>query len=333
MDFSADLLMIAAGSKLSFIQVWSIDGSPILDADPNTKPVNSKRLIGHSGPVYAVSFAPATARPSTLKVDTSPRLLLSASADKTVRLWSMDAWTCLVVYRGHESPIWDVSWGPHGYYFLSCGNDKAARVWAQDKISPLRLFVAHDNDVDVGCWHPNGAYVFTAGDKTVRMWDIMKGTAVRMFSGHAGNITAIACSPNGRTLASADDQGAIFLWDLAAGSLRKRMRGHGKGGIWSLSWSVESSVLVSGGADMTVRAWDVILNQSQTQGSEAKTTIDGLGGASTSTGVVSQKKSKKDVVVTSDQISAFPTKKSPVYKVYFSRSNLVLAGSAFTPDS
>ena len=37
----------------------------------------------------------------------------------------------------------------------------------------------------------------------------------------------------------------------------------------------------------------------------------------------------EDVVVTSDQISAFPTKKSTVYTVRFTRQNLLVAGGAF----
>jgi transcription initiation factor TFIID subunit 5 len=322
---------------MSFIQLWSLDGSPItdstIDADPDKKPVNSKRLIGHSGPVYSVSFEPSAIRHTETSTNTSPRLLLSSSADKTIRLWSLDAWSCLVVYRAHDAPVWDVQWSPFGYYFLSTGMDRTARVWAQDKISPLRMFVAHDNDVDACCWHPNGAYVFTTGDKNVRMWDIMKGTAVRLFSGHTGAVTAIECSPDGHTLATADDQGAIFLWDLHSGQLKKRMRGHGKGGIWSLSWSVESSVLVSGGADMTVRVWDANVKQTHTTGADGHTTkVDGVASVSGTTGTVTQKKSKKDVIVTPDQVSVFPTKKSPVCKVMFSRSNLVLAGSAYMPE-
>jgi transcription initiation factor TFIID subunit 5 len=196
------------------------------------------------------------------------------------------------------------------------------------------MFVGHDSDVDVGCFHPNGAYVFTGGDKNVRMWDCNRGTAVRMFTGHTGNITAIECSPNGQILASADDQGSIILWDLHQGSRIKRMRGHGKGGIWSLSWSVESSVLVSGGADMTIRVWDVMQKPAEKSGDgAAKADGSALPGAVTATAATAtQKKSKKDVVVTPDQISAFLTKKSPVYKTYFSRSNLVLAGSAYLPE-
>jgi transcription initiation factor TFIID subunit 5 len=111
------------------------------------------------------------------------------------------------------------------------------------------------------------------------------------------------------------------------------MRGHGKGGIWSMSWSVESNVLVSAGADGTVRVWDVAAPQDPGR-------VIGEGGAGTkldagntpaSAPGQSKKKKGKDVVVTPDQISAFPTKKSPVYKVKFTNMNLVVAGGAYLP--
>jgi transcription initiation factor TFIID subunit 5 len=167
------------------------------------------------------------------------------------------------------------------------------------------------------------------------MWAITTGNAVRMFSGHTGNVTAMECSRDGKILASADDAGSIFLWDLAPGRLLKRMRGHGNGGIWSLSWSVESTVLVSGGADGTVRVWDVSGPQDASQGrvvgeGGAGTKIDG-GNAPASAAASSKKKKGKDVVVTPDQISAFPTKKSPVYKVKFTNMNLIIAGGAYLP--
>jgi transcription initiation factor TFIID subunit 5 len=164
------------------------------------------------------------------------------------------------------------------------------------------------------------------------MWDIQRGQAVRIFTGHTGNITALACAPNGHIVASADDRGEVILWDLATGRLVKRMRGHGRGGVWSLDWSVESTVLVSGGADGTVRVWDVQPNK-DTQGKvvgEGGTGVK-VDGTSVANGTVSKSKSKKDVVVSPDQISAFPTKKSPVYKVRFTQMNLIMAGGAYLP--
>ena len=49
---------------------------------------------------------------------------------------------------------------------------------------------------------------------------------------------------------------AINLWDLGSGKRIKKMLGH-TASIYSLAFSAESSLLVSGGADWTVRCWDV----------------------------------------------------------------------------
>lgn len=173
------------------------------------------------------------------------------------------------------------------------------------------------------------------------MWEVVRGTCVRIFTGHTGNITALACSPNGQTIASADDRGEICAWGIATGRLIKRMRGHGRGGIWSLDWSIESSVLVSGGADGTVRVWDMRSDTDSITNSkpaaaetnaaagtktEAATATIGVAVPNTGKGI-----SKKDVVISPDQISAFPTKKSPVYKVRFTQMNLVMAAGLYLP--
>ena len=49
---------------------------------------------------------------------------------------------------------------------------------------------------------------------------------------------------------------AINLWDIGSGKRIKKMTGH-ISSVYSLAFSAESSLLVSGGADWTVRCWDV----------------------------------------------------------------------------
>lgn len=66
----------------------------------------------------------------------------------------------------------------------------------------------------------------------------------------------MATSPDGKYLASAGEDLAINLWDLGTGKRVKKMTGH-TATIYSLAFSQETSVLASGGADWTVRCWDV----------------------------------------------------------------------------
>jgi len=139
------------------------------------------------------------------------------------------------------------------------------------------------------------------------------------------------------------------------------MRGHGRVPIYSVSWSVEGLVLVSGAADNTVRVWGVgedknsmiaganaagAGNGATTVGAEivingigglgpndgsAKVDV-GAGGAGSggALGVLGKgRKDKKEVVATPDHLAVYYTKKTPVYKVQFTKKNLVLAGGAF----
>lgn len=337
MDFSGDNKLVAAGMAESYIRVWSMDGSPLGPAHGG-QPQASQRLIGHSGPVYSVAFAPAAGKFSEDAPDADAKWLLSCSADGTIRLWNLDLWQQMVIYKGHIGPVWSISWGPYGHYFVSGGMDKTARIWMTDRVRQARLLAGHDSDVEAVAWHPNSAYVFTAScDKTVRMWAMNNGSPVRMFTGHTSPITALACSRNGKLLASADDSGSILIWDLGPGRLLKKMRGHGKGGVWSLSWSVESTVLVSGGADNTVRVWDVTgpakepaANKPGEPGKPDAASTAAVGVNLASAG--GAKKGRKDAVVTADQISAYLTKSTPVYTVKMTNMNLAIAGGAYLPE-
>lgn len=105
---------------------------------------STRKLIGHSGPVYSLAFDPIAGSSGP------PKYLLSASADSTARLWSLDTMTNVVVYRGHQNPVWDVAWSSTGIYFATASRDKTARLWSTDRTSALRIYAGHQSDVDVG---------------------------------------------------------------------------------------------------------------------------------------------------------------------------------------
>ncbi|KAF4623627.1 hypothetical protein D9613_001738 [Agrocybe pediades] len=333
--FSTDTSLMAAGFAESYIRVWNLKGEKLrglrsdfqsssikdvasLNKIREKKGSTTRKLIGHSGPVYAVDFDPLNGSAAP------PKYLLSSSADATVRLWSMDTLTNVVAFRGHENPVWDVKWSPMGIYFATGSRDRTARLWSTDRTSCLRIYAGHLSDVDCVQFHPNSLYLATgSSDWTARLWDVQRGSCLRVFIGHQGAVSSLALSPDGRYLATGGEDLAINLWDLGSGKRIKKMTGH-TSSIYSLAFSAESSLLVSGGADWTVRSWDV----KGAGGPRPKSHKNGsmLNG--------NRNLGEEESIETSDIVATFPTKRTPITNVQFTSRNLCLVGGVYlSPES
>ena len=146
LDFNSQQNKIAAGFSESYVRIWNLathkrDGRTNATEEIDVSAGKSPRMIGHSAPVYSVSWSPSAAQ--------SPAYLLSASGDKTIRLWSADTYKAVVVYKGHSQPVWDVKWGPFGQYFVSGSGDATGRIWSVEHINPMRILAGHLGDIEV----------------------------------------------------------------------------------------------------------------------------------------------------------------------------------------
>jgi len=235
LNISDDSSLVAAGFADSIVRVWTLLPHKLrkLKSAEALKDINreaddvlhrmmeessgetSRSLVGHSGPVYGLSFNP------------DKSLLLSCGEDGVVRLWSLQTWTCLVCYRGHVFPVWDCTFSPLGHYFASSGHDRTARLWATDQSQPLRVFHGHFSDVDCLAFHPNSNYVGTgSSDRSLRLWDCVTGNCVRLMTGHKSAVLCISFSPDGRFLASGSADRRVLVWDIAYGHLLAELSHH-----------------------------------------------------------------------------------------------------------
>lgn len=319
-EITEDSSILAVGFSDSIVKVWTLvpqklkamkSAEQLQDVNTDAEDVlarmmdersgeSARSLVGHGGTVYSVSFSP------------DRTLLLSCSEDSTVRLWSLQIWTCLVVYKGHMFPVWDVKFSPLGYYFATASHDRTARLWATDHYQPLRVFAGHFSDVDCIQFHPNSNYVATgSSDRRVCLWDCVTGNHVRIMTGHKSPIYVLAFSICGRFLASAGADCNILIWDLAHGHLVAEFQGHVKT-IHTLTFSRCGNLLASGSLDHTLKLWDFNKLSEDTNSEDVNI-------------------SHNPEVKMGDlyMLRSFGTKSSPIIALHFTRRNLLLAVSMY----
>lgn len=72
----------------------------------------------------------------------------------------------------------------------------------------------------------------------------------RVMPGHMGAIHCVKCSPCGRYIASAGDDLAVLVWDIASGRVCRVFKGHRKP-VHSVDFSTCGRFLASASADGT----------------------------------------------------------------------------------
>ncbi|WP_455392159.1 WD40 repeat domain-containing protein [[Eubacterium] cellulosolvens] len=117
-------------------------------------------------------------------------------------------------------------------------------------------------------WSPNGELLAVSGDhQLVEIYNTTTWTRETVFTGHQGSVLSLDWSPDGTRLASGEGtdqvlphnqdkcQNNIKIWDMATGEELYTLTGH-KDSIVSLSWSKNSSRLVSASDDRNLKLWD-----------------------------------------------------------------------------
>ncbi len=60
MAFSRDYQLVALGTMDSYIRVWDMEGKALKSKMiGDSEKTNNRKLVGHSGPVYGLSFTDA----------------------------------------------------------------------------------------------------------------------------------------------------------------------------------------------------------------------------------------------------------------------------------
>lgn len=104
---------------------------------------------------------------------TGLEFIISASRDKSVRIWSGQTGNTLLVIEGHNNWVRGLAMHHSNKHFYSCGDDKSLKVWnlATGKLT-AKIDDAHSNFVNDVAAHQAYLFVVTcSSDATIKLWE------------------------------------------------------------------------------------------------------------------------------------------------------------------
>jgi WD40 repeat protein len=189
--------------------------------------------------------------------------LLTGCQDDTIRLWDAASGQQRETFHGHLGSVRSLAVSGDSKIILSAASDSTVKLWSLDSPGARQTLAAHKGPAVAIALSPNGKLVLSGGqDGLVKLWDAATGREVRTLKGEQGPVTSLAvASQDGKLLAASGhaaqgkEGGVILLWDADKGTILHTLKGH-EGSVNAVALAGDGSLLVSGGADKTVRTWD-----------------------------------------------------------------------------
>ena len=196
------------------------------------------------------------------------RYLISASVDKTIRVWNVRTGRISRIIRGQigkgdEGKIYAAALSPDNEWLAVGGwmtgtrlETDAIRLYHFPTGRLTSLLKGHTNVIYSLAFSPNSRYLASgSGDFTVRIWNIKKQTQIHELSGHKDDIYALSWFPDNQSLVSGAYDNTLIIWDTKNGRQRKHLKGHDDK-VRSVIVSPDGKTIVSGSWDKTIRMWD-----------------------------------------------------------------------------
>jgi len=204
-----------------------------------------RTLAGHSASVYDVAVTP------------DGRRAVSASTDKTLKVWDLESGTELLTLAGHLGPVTGVAVSPDGRHAVSASYDRTLRIWELESGSELRTLVGHASGVIDVAVTPDGRQAVSASDDgTLKVWDLESGDELRTLAGHSDRVYSVALAADNRRAVSASWDNTLKVWELESGGELRTLVGHASGVI-DVAVTPDSRQAVSASDDGTLKVWDL----------------------------------------------------------------------------
>jgi WD40 repeat protein len=166
----------------------------------------ARTLQGHEDTIWAVALT------------RDGRLAVSASNDKTLKVWDIETGQALWTLKGHKDQVKGVAVLGESRRAISASIDATLMIWDLDTGEALRSLKSHRTGVWSVAVTSDGARAVSAHmDGTCALWDLITGERERLLEGHREPVLGIAVNSSSEMAVSACSDGSLKIWDLTTG--------------------------------------------------------------------------------------------------------------------
>ena len=207
-------------------------------------------FYGHESVTTSAAFSP------------DKKLLVSASYDRTVRLWDVQSGTQIgQPFQGHKAWVTSVAFSYNGQLVCSGSNDHTIRLWDVETGGMVGQHMQDPSQVKAVMFSLDDQCIVSgSSDGGIRVWDVHTRTeSGQPMLGHSDIVNTVAFSPDGWNIVSASDDGTAILWDF---STRNQIGRYAISiaadiAISSATFSQDGRYIVTGSTDRNVYLWDI----------------------------------------------------------------------------
>lgn len=230
--------------------------------DPADDYKNIRTLYGHDHGITSVRFVSSGSTNGHLG-----NLLISASGDRTLKVWNVITGHCVKTMQGHTDWVRAISPSIDGRFALSGGSDNTARLWNVSDPGPdtVAILFGHANAITCCALAPRSSYphfrqlpnskpiqskmkntvakfmATGSRDMTIKLWNA-NGVCLATLTGHTNWVTGLTFHPGGRYLLSVSDDRTLRCWDLSQeGKCIKTLKNMHNQFITSLRWAEDTT--------------------------------------------------------------------------------------------